>query len=716
MKTKNKKRYDLPGSRILIRSLRCQEARTKSIVGNDHSSADIKSISDKVLQMVLDMFVVRLMEDKMVLPDRYLVGGKRSRKLSQKDAVERLSNFNQWLGWDIFHTDAWSEIGPGDELSVLDHELHLSRFWPSDMPIETLGALWEERLPVPKRAGVFYTPKKIVEIIIDGVFTGFYKERHFEKIRLLDPACGSAYFLLAALRKLVAREIDIHRAGNDLFAPVKKGVRGNIVILPERRMEIFGDCLFGVDIDEFAIGLARRALMIEILSEVRALDHAPPPVSALFNNLKVGDSILEQGLPQQVDMFAPETPPPLKPFNWNDKEDGFGEIMESGGFNCIVGNPPWVSLKGRHRQPLYTKQVVKSLIQSYDADTYRPNIAEFFIRRSIGLLENNGWHGFVVPDRIAENSQYDSLRKFMAKNGEIKSLHFREPFPGVAADTLIYIYNKRNRPRSSQKIIVSENSGDTKEVKSAFWLKGAGVAPVESKSNDVENILSKIETSGRRKLEDFLETGVGFISRPRIITKEKEHDLQQPVVKGEHITPYRRTGSSWFEFTLKNLAGGTRNVKKLTQPNRILLRKTGARLVASRDESKDFPEQSLYFAFPKERRLSKPYDIRYFLGILNSKTMSFYFRHRKITNKSTTPQIKKMHLDSLPIRPINFNEKSIKKLHNELVLAVKQREQATDKKETAKFNKEIEQIVATLYNLNEKDMKIINKEMVKGWD
>ncbi|HUT99244.1 MAG TPA: TaqI-like C-terminal specificity domain-containing protein [bacterium] len=708
-------RYDLPGSRILIRSWRACARRARALAG-DSDPVRLSQVEARVLCMVRDLFVVRLLEDHRSLSDRWLCGGKRSRPLEGALAVEKLAELNGWAGFALFDLEAWQELGPGPELGELYREMQLSRFWPPQMPVECLGALWEEGLPGLRRNGVYYTPRHIVEFALKHALEGLWAERRPGVARVLDPACGAGYFLLEAFRRLSSRELSRYSIrGGDLFAPVKRGESGRPVLDPARRLELIGEHIFGVDIDGVALELARRALFVEAVADVPALRGAAPDPAPLFRNLREGDAIVEERFPQQASLFDSGQAPALKPFFWRDPENGFGHIMGEGGFSCIVGNPPWVSLKGRHKQVPYSQDVVQHLVERYHADTYRPNVVEFFIRRAIELLAENGWHSFVAPDRIAENEQYAPLRKFMLEHGELSRLHYREPFPGVAADTLVYVYCKRPRPRRSARIILSDASGAGSEVSQGFWLKGEVFVPQDARGGSAEDVLKKIEAAGRRSLSDFMETGVGFIAKPRRITGERTSENQLAVLKGEHVSPYARSGSAWFEFTLPNLAGGTRNLDKLTKKHRILLRKTGARLVAARDESGDIPEQSLYFAFLKDRRLSRKYQLAYFLGILNSRVMSFCFRHRKITNRATTPQIKKIHLDTLPIRPINWSDPAARELHDALVSAVLKREAAADPETIARLDREIDGVVAGLYDLDEREMEIIKAEMNKGW-
>jgi len=709
MKKKSSSRYDLPSSRILIRSLRYAQARVSNLVG-DSSDPEYQSlVAGRALNMVRDLFSVRLLEDRRVLVDSCLRGGKSSRPLEGADVSSRLSDLNEWLGYPMFDPDAWLDPGPGEEFCTLEHELHLSRFWPPGMPVEVLGALWEERLSVPKRTGVFYTPRRIVDMVLDEALDVL--EREGVEPVLADPSCGSGYFLLEAMRRLVKAERE--RDGAGLFSSLVKGESGRMVVEPARRMELVKKRIFGVDLSAGGIELARRSILIEALADLPAFRGTPPSPEPLYSNIKEGDAILEHSFPQQVDLFDASSPPALKPFDWYDEEEGFGKMMASTGINCMVGNPPWVSLKGRHKQAPYSPQVVRSLTERYGSDTYRPNIVEYFVRRAVELLTEGGVNGFVVPDRISENEQYRPLRKFMAENGEITRLHFREPFPGVSADTLVYVFIKRRRPRRSARIRITEAGGKKREVPQSYWVRAEGYLSGERTRDELEQVLRKIETAGRRRLSDFLETGVGFIAKPGRITEHKVSENQQPAIKGEHVTPYRREGNAWIEFRLENLAGGTRRMEKLTRTDRILLRKTGARLTATADSSGDLPEQSLYFAFPRDRRLARPYDLRYFLGILNSKVMTFYFRQRKITNRATTPQIKKVHLDSLPVRPINFNDPEVREMHHGLAQAVRKREAENDTGKIPRLDLEVDRRVAELYGLSSDQFELVLAELEK---
>ena len=103
-------------------------------------------------------------------------------------------------------------------------------------------------------------------------------------------------------------------------------------------------------------------------------------------------------------------------------------------------------------------------------------------------------------------------------------------------------------------------------------------------------------TSGCGAKSDLLHTG-----------KKLKGELK--VIKGENVNRYTIEGFFWFEFIDDNLSGRTRDTNKLGSKEKVLLRKTGADIIAAFDESGIFPEQSLYFLYG----LDKP-RLLYLLG------------------------------------------------------------------------------------------------------
>ncbi len=703
--------YDLPGTRILARAARSriQLAERFSVLNPGLEPEQARKVAEN---MIADLTFLRLAELRDILPPDTL----RTLVPEKDDAlpgfVSLLDELNQKAGLPLFEPRLYeSHILPGHQISEFIRELRSKRFFPHDMPEEILGALLEvmsSRPPGPsdqRHTGRFYTPGRIVDKVLDEVLPLLLPQGSLmrKELYLLDPSCGSGNFLFAAYRGFLKHEERyLASRPSGLFYPLIRLPDGSRALEWPLRQKVLAEHIFGVDLDENALNAACRGLALIALRGFPILKDSPPPLYFLRKNLRQGDSLIDQELAQQAELFAPSLPRPLIPFVWQDREQGFGRILSSGGFHAVVGNPPWLSLKGRHRIPAYTPELVEHLLKEFRADTYRPNLFEIFIRRGVELLREGGYNSFVVPDRMAMNLQFQSLREFLLERGELLRLHFREPFPGVVADTLIYVFRKTTKPRRQRKLIVSDVDGMRREVSPRLLGKQKSAALLVGGEPDLSDLLRKIELAGRKPLREFFETGVGFIARPGKITSRRTWPDQRRVVKGGHVVPYKRRGEAHIRFEDRNLAGGTKNLSKLTNLKRILLRKTGPRLTAAIDETGDLPEQSLYFLNLRERRLCKAYDLHYFLGLLNSRLLNLYYRHRLITNPASTPQLKKVHLDIIPLRPIRFKVSEDRELYESLVYLVKER--VLQSKDNPDLEERIDALVYDLYGLSERQL------------
>jgi hypothetical protein len=173
----------------------------------------------------------------------------------------------------------------------------------------------------------------------------------------------------------------------------------------------------------------------------------------------------------------------------------------------------------------------------------------------------------------------------------------------------------------------------------------------------------------------------------------------------------------WFDFRKENITGRTTDKSKLGASPKILLRKTGDRIIATYDESGLFPEQSLYFLYNKHADV----DYKYLLGILNSRLLTFYYKARSLTNKKSIAQVKKVDLDKLPIHPVNLSDPTDKSrharmvmlvnsmltLHKHLAAAKSEAQKNVIQRQIAATDREIDQLVYDLYGLTKEEIAIV---------
>ncbi|MDD3713158.1 MAG: TaqI-like C-terminal specificity domain-containing protein, partial [Candidatus Izemoplasmatales bacterium] len=339
---------------------------------------------------------------------------------------------------------------------------------------------------------------------------------------------------------------------------------------------------------------------------------------------------------------------------------------------------------------------------------------EIFILRSLDLLRENGYFSFIVPDRFVANKQFISLREKILKQFTVEKLLFRYPFPGIIADTIIFVIRKTKAAKSHSMNIIDFPSKETVKVMQYSFLNTEDFvfSFIDPK---IDIIFKKIQKSKNVKpLSDLVKMTSGCGAKSDLLHTGKKLKGELKVIKGENVNRYSIEGFFWFEFIDDNLSGRTRDTNKLGSKEKVLLRKTGADIIAAFDESGIFPEQSLYFLYG----LDKP-RLLYLLGILNSKIINAYYRNFAITNRNTTPQLKNIDLDKFPIvapqkeenhtvKLISLVEKMLelnKKLapirgsysneHDELV------------KEIEKTDREIDELVYKLYDLTPEEIAIV---------
>jgi hypothetical protein len=239
-------------------------------------------------------------------------------------------------------------------------------------------------------------------------------------------------------------------------------------------------------------------------------------------------------------------------------------------------------------------------------------------------------------------------------------------------------------------------------------------------SIDAMEVISKLDSlPNLASLGSICQSTSGFGGRSTIITSTKVAPTQTKTIKGDSIERYAFKKTYWFDFRPENITGRTRDVAKLSAKPKILLRKTGDRILATLDESGVFPEQSLYFLFSKVSTL----DYKYLLGILNSILATFYYQNRLITNRRSIAQLKKVDLDAIPIRTIDFDNPDDKAMHDKMVNLVERMLDLHKKFAAAKVpdektkiqrqidttDRQIDQLVYKLYNLTDEEIKIVEE-------
>ncbi|MBI5000851.1 MAG: N-6 DNA methylase [Euryarchaeota archaeon] len=314
----------------------------------------------------------------------------------------------------------------------------------------------EEKPEVKKAGGVYYTPKYIVDYIVEntvGRLCAGKSPDEMARLRILDPACGSGSFLIVAYARLLKEHLDWYVADNpkkwkDAVLQAREN-EWHLTLREKKRILLSN--IYGVDIDSQAVEVTKLNLLLKALEgdSKESVENVKkwfrePALPDLDNNIKCGNSLvgfnvidLLKDIPKAEQDAQLEK---LKPFNW---EDEFSQVFKAGGFDAIVGNPPYIRIQALNewtpRQADYLKQHYKAASKgNYD-------IYVVFVERGLGLLNPDGKLGYILPHKFF-NAQYgEPLRDVLSKGKHLSEVvHFSDQqiFDGATTYTCLMFLKK----------------------------------------------------------------------------------------------------------------------------------------------------------------------------------------------------------------------------------------------------------------------------------
>jgi fido (protein-threonine AMPylation protein)/predicted type IV restriction endonuclease len=329
----------------------------------------------------------------------------------------------------------------------------------------------EEKPEVKKAGGVYYTPAYIVEYIVkhtvgtmcEGPSTGSGQgktPKQISKLRILDPACGSGSFLIGAYRYL----LNYHRDWYVKDGPEKhrkelfQAASGEWRLTTQEKKRILLNNIYGVDIDSQAVEVTKLSLLLKVLEGEsdetlkRQLSFVHErALPDLGQNIKCGNSLIGP------DYFAGQLMPDedemrrVNPFDWKAE---FPEIMKAGGFDAVIGNPPYVRVSN------VEEEVRPYLYKRYDI-THRFDIYVVFVLRSYELLSGKGQLGFILPNKFFTADYGKSLRSFLSSSRSLRSIidfGDSQVFAGASTYTCLLFLSKESHNTVSYESAVASPS------------------------------------------------------------------------------------------------------------------------------------------------------------------------------------------------------------------------------------------------------------------
>ncbi|WP_163754826.1 Eco57I restriction-modification methylase domain-containing protein [Mycobacterium botniense] len=304
-----------------------------------------------------------------------------------------------------------------------------------------------------RREGIYYTPDYIVRFIVDNTLGAYLRLREDElkrkhklnlmkteegydkrqrrmyseylavlqAIKVVDIACGSGAFLVYVFDYLLKENLRV----NEILG-------GTLMSYDEVVRKILSDNIFGVDINEESVEITKLSLWLKTAEKGK-------PLTALDNNIKCGNSLVDD--PDQGGSKA---------FNWRDN---FPDIMASGGFDVVIGNPPYINAR------LMTQDERAHLVEKYPQLAGSYDIYVAFLLRGIQLLKPEGRYGWIIPNKYLIADYARPAQEFMSGSSleSVVNVSTLSVFKGVGVYPIILLGNmNRSESATVERYSISE--------------------------------------------------------------------------------------------------------------------------------------------------------------------------------------------------------------------------------------------------------------------
>ena len=435
----------------------------------------------------------------------------------------------------------------------------------------------EEKPEVRKAGGVYYTPAYIVEYIVKHTVGRQIEGRSPKQLagtkkkppfRVLDMACGSGSFLLGAYQCLLDHCLKWymdHKPESHKKKVFKDPHNGQWRLTIEERKRILTTHLFGIDIDPQAVEVSKLSLLLKVLEDENAgtvgqtiLFHQRA-LPNLADNIKCGNSLIGQDYFTGKLIHDPDEMKRVNPFDW---KQGFPDAMRTGGFDCIIGNPPYIRIQTMKEWAPLEVEIYKELFRSGRTGNY--DIYVVFIEQSLKLLNAKGQLGFICPHKFFNSKYGEPVREIIAKGKHLSHVvHFgaQQVFDGATTYTCLLFLNKS--PASECRFTKVDDLSawrtagaaikgpvKTNRITAKEWNFAVGpgaslfekLSAMPHKLGDVADVFVGLQTSADDVyiMDLIRETDRTYRLMSKALSQEWtfEKDLLYPIVSGTDVSRY----------------------------------------------------------------------------------------------------------------------------------------------------------------------------------
>ena len=408
----------------------------------------------------------------------------------------------------------------------------------SVLPIEILGSIYErflgktirltqghqakveEKPEVRKAGGVYYTPQYIVDYIVRetiGRKVAGKKPQVVEKLSVLDPACGSGSFLVGAYTFLLDWHRSYYEEESNRKAALKKGLiyeagENTYRLSIETKQRILLNNIYGVDIDPIAVEVTKLSLYLKLLEneteESRGMLFSHSDLKMLPNldaNIQCGNSLIESDFykGRQMNLFDDEAMRKVNAFDW---QKAFPTIFNTGGFDCVIGNPPYVRIQQMKESAPEHVEYYKLQYQAASEGNY--DLYTVFIEKGLTLLNGDGCLGIICPNKFFTAQYGRPIRRILSAGkhlSQIVNFGHHQVFENATTYTALLFLDKSSCEELAYTKVLDLDSWKTEHgltTQIPPKIKGKTKKPSTTPTPEPIFVASEIGTISSKKITD----------------------------------------------------------------------------------------------------------------------------------------------------------------------------------------------------------------------
>ena len=512
-----------------------------------------------------------------------------------------------------------------------------------NIQVDNIGKYFESSLEhvERKKKGQYYTSSSIVQYMIHSLSIK-------NSSKTLDPTCGCGSFTLGLYDYLG-----------------KKYGKSSVTNI------------FGVDLNPIAVDITRLCLFLKSNKDNQYQN-------ILQKNIQVGNSIVKNKL-----------------FDWNVN---FESILNNGGFDFVIGNPPYGSIGKKDFDDSEYAEIINGTV----------NIASLLIAKSLNLLKDNGKLAFLLPKSILHVNSYHNLRKYILEKSSVLQIYdLGQEFSDVRGEQIILFLQKKNNLQSRPKTVkisigIKENLNSNvikpkKEFNIDYSLLKSDKFPILdnpkhyallNKLNEKNNVIPLLEF-----VNGQIFRGLTLNAEQQKMVSEKYIQNGVKILRGKSISKYNISKPYYIKKT--ELLGKNQNkIQNLYKKQKIVLQNifsSESGIIASFDPRGMITIDTVTNVIVNDVDIGK-----YLIGLFNSKLINFYLMFGLFNRSKLTMHVDKKYLGSIPI--INNPDNKIMKKIIHLVDSTTLKNNSNNIK---KITRMIDMEVFKLYTISKDDTKII---------